>query len=145
MITCYNKWAVFGSATRVEARIMYSNRVHHMVEEWTTCMRSLSWRRHQGTVLKNCLLILPVSDLAKQAAKIVKHHVLDERMDCDCLTGGDTRGWCLRIALCSVINLLIDTSLIWLILISLVLLNISSIFFFTFRALLTITQKGISK
>ena len=45
-----------------------------MVEEWTTCMRLLSWRRHQGTMLKNCVLILPVSDPAKQAAQIVKHH-----------------------------------------------------------------------
>ena len=50
-----------------------------MVEEWTTCMRLLSWRRHQGTMLKNCVLILPVSDPAKQAAQVVKHHVFDER------------------------------------------------------------------
>ena len=48
-----------------------------MVEEWTTCMRLLSWRRHQGTMLKNCVLILPVSDPAKQAAQVVKHHVFD--------------------------------------------------------------------
>ena len=52
-----------------------------MVEEWTTCMRLLSWRRHQGTMLKNCILILPVSDLAKQAAQVVKHHVFDEKTD----------------------------------------------------------------
>ena len=49
-----------------------------MVEEWTTCMRLLSWRRHQGTMLKNCVLILPVSDPAKQAVQVVKHHVFDE-------------------------------------------------------------------
>ena len=53
--------------------------VYHMVEEWTTCMRLLSWRRHQGTMLKNCVFILPVSDPAKQAAQVVKHHVFDER------------------------------------------------------------------
>jgi hypothetical protein len=53
--------------------------VYHMVEEWTTCMRLLSWRRHQGTMLKNCVLILPVSDPAKQAVQVVKHHVVDER------------------------------------------------------------------
>jgi hypothetical protein len=42
--------------------------------------RLLSWRRHQGTMLnKNCILILPVSDPAKQAAQVVKHHVFDER------------------------------------------------------------------
>ncbi len=58
---------------------MHSSRVHRMVEEWTTCMRLLSWRRHQGTMLKNCILILPVSDPAKQAAQVVKHHVFDER------------------------------------------------------------------
>jgi hypothetical protein len=50
---------------------MYSSRVHRMVEDWTTCMRLLSWRRHQGTMLKNCILILPVSDPAKQAAQAV--------------------------------------------------------------------------
>ena len=50
-----------------------------MVEEWTTCIRLFSWRRHQGTMLKNCILILPVSDPAKQAAQVVKHHVFDER------------------------------------------------------------------
>jgi hypothetical protein len=50
-----------------------------MVEEWTTCTRLLSWRRHQGTMLKNCILILPVSDPAKQAAQVVIHHVFDER------------------------------------------------------------------
>ena len=50
---------------------MYSSRVHRMVEEWTTCMRLLSWRRHQGTMLKNCILILPVSDPAKQADQVV--------------------------------------------------------------------------
>jgi hypothetical protein len=33
----------------------------------------------QGTMLKNCILILPVSDPAKQAAQVVKHHVFDER------------------------------------------------------------------
>ena len=58
---------------------MYSCRMYRMVEEWTTCMRLLSWRRHQGTMLKNCILILPVSDPAKQAAQVVKHHVFDER------------------------------------------------------------------
>ena len=47
-----------------------------MVEEWTTCMRLLSWRRHQGTMLKNCVLILPVSDPAKQAVQVVKHHMI---------------------------------------------------------------------
>ena len=38
-------------AARPEERqgVMYSSRVHRMVEEWTTCMRLLSWRRHQGT------------------------------------------------------------------------------------------------
>jgi hypothetical protein len=30
-------------------------------------------------VLKNHISILPVSDPAKQAAQVVKHHVLDER------------------------------------------------------------------
>jgi hypothetical protein len=30
-------------------------------------------------VLKNCILILPVSDPAKQVAQVVKHHVFDER------------------------------------------------------------------
>jgi hypothetical protein len=30
-------------------------------------------------MLKNCILILPVSDPAKQAAQVVKHHVFDER------------------------------------------------------------------
>jgi hypothetical protein len=30
-------------------------------------------------VLKSCILILPVSDPAKQAAQAVKHHVFDER------------------------------------------------------------------
>ena len=59
--------------------VMYSSRIHRLVEEWTTCMRLLSWRRHQGTMLKNCILILPVSDPAKQAAQVVKHHVFDER------------------------------------------------------------------
>ena len=58
---------------------MYSSGVHRMVEEWTKCMRLLSWRRHQGTMLKNCILILPVSDPAKQAAQVLKHHVFDER------------------------------------------------------------------
>ena len=29
--------------------------------------------------LKNCILILPVSDPAKRAAQVVKHHVFDER------------------------------------------------------------------
>jgi hypothetical protein len=58
---------------------MYSCRVYRMVEECTTCMRLLSWRRHQGTMLKNCILILPVSDPAKQVAQVVKHHVFDER------------------------------------------------------------------
>jgi hypothetical protein len=58
---------------------MYSSRVYRMVEEWTTCMRLLSWRRHQGTMLKNCILIPPVSEPAKQAAQVVKHHVFDER------------------------------------------------------------------
>ena len=53
---------------------MYSSRVYRMVEEWTTCMRLLSWRRHQGTMLKNCILILPVSDPAKQVVQVVKHH-----------------------------------------------------------------------
>jgi hypothetical protein len=75
---------------------MYGCRVYRMVEEWTTCMRLLSWRRHQGTMLKNCILILPVSDPAKQATQVVKHHVFDERTDY--LDGGDTRGRCLRIA-----------------------------------------------
>jgi hypothetical protein len=32
-----------------------------------------------GTMLKNCILILPVSDPAKQADQVVKHHVFDER------------------------------------------------------------------
>jgi hypothetical protein len=41
-------------------------------------------------MLKNCVLILPVSDPAKQAAQVVKHHVFDERTDY--LAGGDTRG-----------------------------------------------------
>ena len=58
---------------------MYSSRIYRMVEEWTTCMRLLSWRRHQGTMLMNCILILPVSDPAKQAAQVVKHRVFDER------------------------------------------------------------------
>jgi hypothetical protein len=58
---------------------MHSSRVHRMVEEWTKCMRLLSWRRHQGTILKNCILIPPVSDPAKQAAQVVKHHVFNER------------------------------------------------------------------
>ena len=58
---------------------MYSSRVHRMVEEWTTCMRLLSRRRHQGTMLKNCILILPMPDPGKQAVKVVKHHVFDER------------------------------------------------------------------
>ena len=68
-------------AARPEERqgVMYSSSVHHMVEEWTTCMRLLSWRRHQGTVLKSCILILPVSDPGKQAAQVVKHHMFDER------------------------------------------------------------------
>jgi hypothetical protein len=30
-------------------------------------------------MLKNCVLILPVSDPAKQAVQVVKHHVFDER------------------------------------------------------------------
>jgi hypothetical protein len=30
-------------------------------------------------MLKNCILILPVSDPAKQAAQVVKHHVFEER------------------------------------------------------------------
>ena len=59
--------------------VMYSSRVHRMVEEWSTCMRLLSWRRHQGTVLESCILILLVSDPAKQAAQAVKHHMFDER------------------------------------------------------------------
>ena len=51
-----------------------------MVEEWTTCMRLLSWKRHQGTMLKNCILILPVPDPAKrQAAQVVKHHVFEQK------------------------------------------------------------------
>ena len=58
---------------------MYSSRVQRMIEEWTTCVRLLSWRRHQGTVIKSCILILPVSDPAKQAAQAVKHHMFDER------------------------------------------------------------------
>jgi hypothetical protein len=32
-------------------------------------------------MLKNCILILPVSDPAKQAAQVVKHHVFDEKTD----------------------------------------------------------------
>jgi hypothetical protein len=71
---------------------MYSSRVYRMVklvEEWTTCMRLLSWRRHQGTMLKNCNLILPVSDPAKQAAQVVNHHVFDERT---VITSGGFRG-----------------------------------------------------
>ena len=31
------------------------------------------------TVLKNCILILPVSDPGKQAAQVVRLHVFDER------------------------------------------------------------------
>ena len=67
-------------AARPEERqgVMHSSRVYRMVEEWTTSMRLLSWRRHQGTMLKNCISILPVSDPAKQAAQVVKH-VFDER------------------------------------------------------------------
>ena len=67
-------------AARPEERqgVMHSSRVYRMVEEWTTCMRLLSWRRHQGTMLKNCISILPFSDPAKQAAQVVKH-VFDER------------------------------------------------------------------
>jgi hypothetical protein len=61
--------------------VMYSCRVYCMVEEWTTCMRLLSWRRHQGTMLKNCMLIRPESDPAKQVTQVVKHHVFDERTD----------------------------------------------------------------
>jgi hypothetical protein len=34
---------------------------------------------HQGTMLKNCILILPVSDPAKQAAQVVKHHVFEQK------------------------------------------------------------------
>ena len=30
----------------------------------------LSWRRHQGTVLKNRILILPMSDPGKQAVQV---------------------------------------------------------------------------
>jgi hypothetical protein len=43
------------SAARPEERqgVMYSCRVYRMVEEWTTYMRLLSWRRHQGT-MANC-------------------------------------------------------------------------------------------
>jgi hypothetical protein len=33
----------------------------------------------KGTMLNNCILILPVSDPAKQAAQVVKHHVFGER------------------------------------------------------------------
>jgi hypothetical protein len=43
-----------------------------MVEEWTTYMYAVSWL--EAKVLKNCILILPVSDPAKQAAQVVKHH-----------------------------------------------------------------------
>jgi hypothetical protein len=60
-------------------RCLRSKRNNTMIEEWTICMRLLSWRRHQGTMLKNCIFILPVSDPAKQAAQVVKHHVFDER------------------------------------------------------------------
>jgi hypothetical protein len=68
-------------AARPEERqgVMHSSRVYRMVEEWTICMRLLSWRRHQGRMLNNCILILPVSDPAMQAAQVVKHHVFDER------------------------------------------------------------------
>jgi hypothetical protein len=38
--------------------VMYSSRVYRMVEEWTACMRLLSWRRHQGTMLKNCICLV---------------------------------------------------------------------------------------
>ena len=61
-----------------------------MVEEWTTCMRLLSWRRHQGTMLKNCVLILPVSDPAKQAVQVVKHHVLQKNGGTDTKPMGKT-------------------------------------------------------
>jgi hypothetical protein len=37
------------------------------------CQLYCSWRRHQGTMLKNCILILPVSDPAKQAVKHQEH------------------------------------------------------------------------
>jgi hypothetical protein len=47
-------------------------------------------------MLKNCILILPVSDPAKQAAQVVKHHVFDGRTVIY-LAGGDTSGQCLRI------------------------------------------------
>jgi hypothetical protein len=30
-------------------------------------------------MLKNCILILPVSDPAKQAAQVVKHHVFEQK------------------------------------------------------------------
>ena len=61
------------SAARPEERqgVMYSSRVYRMVEEWTTCMRLLSWRRHQGTVLKNRISIPPVSDPGKQAVQVI--------------------------------------------------------------------------
>jgi hypothetical protein len=61
-------------------------------------MSLLSWRRHQGTVLKNHISILPVSDPGKQAAKVVKHHVfvLSSNTWCfttwaACFPGSDTR------------------------------------------------------
>jgi hypothetical protein len=73
-------------AARPEERqgVMYSRLVAEYIV-WLKnglhvhCMRLLSWRRHQGMMLKNCILILPVSDPAKQAAQVVKHHVFDER------------------------------------------------------------------
>ena len=61
------------SAARPEERqgVMYSCRVYRMVEEWTTCIRLFSWRRHQGTMLKNRISILPVSDPGKQAVQVI--------------------------------------------------------------------------
>ena len=60
---------------------MYSSRVYRMVEEWTTCTLYAITQLEEtpGMMLKNCILILPVSDPAKQAAQVVKHHVFDER------------------------------------------------------------------
>jgi hypothetical protein len=65
---------------------MYSSRVHRMIEEWTICMRLLSWRRHQGTMLKidiimNVYLLLPLRDLNWNKIYCIVLYVINRNFD----------------------------------------------------------------
>ena len=53
----------------------------------------LSWRRHQGTVLKNRISILPVSDPGKQAVQVINWNGNKQMYR---LSATDTKGQCFR-------------------------------------------------